>query len=55
MKPASVLEFPTHVGMNRMRHQQMTGRDRVPHACGDEPMSRRSSQGAQMSSPRMWG
>ena len=31
--------FPTHVGMNRSQNEKNRTGCRVPHACGDEPMS----------------
>jgi len=43
------------VGMNRARGGRADRRDRVPHACGDEPINPRVNQGKGLCSPCVWG
>ena len=49
------MEFPTHVGMNRLNVFFNLEYDGVPHTCGDEPAQAGSIIGIVMSSPHMWG
>ena len=47
--------FPTRVGMNRGDTNSPSISNRVPHACGDEPLDGTMSQEARQCSPRVWG
>jgi len=47
--------FPTPVGMNRGPVFSIVNVERVPHARGDEPVSRERSNASLLCSPRPWG
>ncbi len=48
-------EFPTPVGMARIRECRFAVAWRVPHACGDGPVRDTSESEHSLSSPRLWG
>ena len=48
-------EFPTPVGMARRADHAPAIQARVPHACGDGPLSSRFVDQVLESSPRLWG
>ena len=47
--------FPTHVGMNQLDGAFLGGTQRIPHACGDEPVAAALQTLPAPYSPRMWG
>jgi len=43
------------VGMNRPNTYHYYGKQRVPHACGDEPAELEDTEAIQECSPCVWG
>ena len=50
-----MIEFPMHVGMNRIAAAAGVFDPRVPHARGDEPSQGSSTTILTRSSPCTWG
>src|SRR5690606_38335694 len=48
-------ESPTHVGMDRRRHEPLAGTRGEPHARGDGPRPGSAATPASRRAPRTWG